>query len=544
MKGESKQIAAVFFRLLILCLLSVNTLCFAELGTIHLKDGKSITVEIVAADRGQVIWRVDERAESQAQITLRSLIESVDFPPTDLWMQAEIAYESGKMEEAIKLYNQISVDPFVHYYAIPGNFASLAQVRLLDCYRIKMDQTAIVKQADKVQREFQNLPLKLRKIDPAIKGWIAISKKKWEEAITAIEGEDPPSPEGFLLKGMALESLGRKEEAVQAYAGAYILNFGGTVNVAKQALQRSAAILAESGNEDRKSEIQAQAKIYRDLFGKGKLWAGAPEWLIKLADGKIETLGKADASKMSASKPSGTTLVVAEKLETVSLPDPDKRPWVLVSELPQKIYLRGVESKEENFKEVGGVIEKEGAFVFDGTGGGIHLSGIDSDKNALSFRLVFITDSTDGAIFDLNNVEGAKGGFGVYLKKGELHVTWTKGGEAAKSWSVGKVKTGQNYQFELNASESKTINYRLGTGKFSTGEKPAGALGIGVGLTACIGDTKAGTWDRETADGAEHTPFKGKIVHLSIGTADSGKEIESIESKQFGGKEVLVIPPK
>ncbi len=544
MKGESKQIATVSFRLLILCILYFNTLCFADLGTIHLKDGKSITVEIVSADRGHVVWRVDERAASQAQITLRSLIESVDFPPTDLWMQAEIAFESGKIDEAINLYNQVAGSPTAHYFSIPGNFSSLAQVRLLDCYRVKMDQTALVKQADKVQREFQNLPPKFRKIDPVIEGWIAMSKKKWEEAISLIEREKPPSSEGFLLKGMALEFLGKKDEAVQAYAGAYVLNFGGATNVAKQALQRSAAILAKSGDENRKSEIQAQAKIYRDLFGQGKLWAGAPEWLSKLAAGKIETLGKADASKMSASMPGDTTVVVTGKLETASLPPPEERNYLLVAELPQKIYLRGVASTEENFKKVGGVIEKDDAFVFDGTGGGIRLSGINTDKKALSFRLVFTADSTDGAIFDLNNAEGAKGGFGVYLKKGELHVTWTKSGGAAKSWSVGKVKTGQSYQFELKAANSKMISYRLGTGKFSKGEKPAGALGIGVGLTASVGDTRSGTWDREAADGEEHTPFKGKILHLSIGTADSEEEIRSIESKQFGDKEVLMIQPK
>ncbi len=530
--------------MLVLCTICAGTPCFGALGTIHLKGGKSVTVEIVAADRGQVLWKADNKPESKTQPYFRNQIDYVDFPSTDLWTQAENAFESGKIDEAVTLYGQVIANRDFNFYPIPGNFASLAQVRLLSCYRIKMNQAAIVKQAEKVRTEFLNLPPDFRKFHPVIESWKAISRKKWEAAIAAIDKEDPPSSEGFLLRGMALEALGRKEEAVQSYAGAYVLNFGGPVNIAKQALQRSAAILAKSGNKDRKNEIQAQAKIYRDLFGKGNLWEGAPEWLVKLADGKIVTLGKADPMGKASGKPGGNTVVVTEKIEVAALPDPDKRDWVLVSELPHKIYLKGSNPNKDNFKNAGGVSAKDGAFVFDGTGGGIQLSGIDANLDVLLFRLVFITDSPDGAIFDLNNVEGKEGGLGVYLEGGNLKIVWAKAGSPAKTWTAGKVTPGQKYQFVLAAEKSTLISYQLGNAKETQSKKLPGPLGIGTGLSASVGDTKAGTWDRETADRKEHTPFKGKILHLSIGTGKDRKEINSKESAQFGGKKIRINPPE
>ncbi len=542
--GKVNQLPKILLHLLIPIGLCAASPCFGALGTIHLKGGKLVTAEIVAADRGQVLWKTDSKPNTEVRTFFRDQIEYVDFPSTDSWGQAEIAFESGKIDEAIVLYTQVIANRDFNYYPMLGNFASLAQVRLLECYRIKMNRSAIVLQAEKVRKEFSNLPPELRKFDPVTKAWIAISKKEWEAVITAIKVEDPPSSEGFLLRGMALESLGKQEEAVQAYAGAYVLNFGGPVNIAKQALQRSSAILAKIADKDRKNEIQAQAKIYRDLFGKGKLWEGAPGWLVKLADGKIVTLGKADLTSKAKSKPGGKSIVVSEKLEVAALPAPEKRDWVLVSELPHKIFLKGTTPNKDNFKNAGGVTTKDGIYLFDGTGGGIQLSGIDANQDALLLRLVFITDSTDGAIFDLNNVEGKEGGLGVYLEKGNLNIVWAKAGSPAKTWSAGKVKPGQKYQFFLAVEKSKQLSYLLGNAKEPKSGKPLGPLGIGTGLSASIGDTRAGTWDRETADRKEHTPFKGKILHLSIGTGKTAKQILDKETAQFGGKKVRLNPPE
>ena len=520
--------------------------CRADLGTIHFKDGKSITVEIVAADRGQVLWKMDSSPATEARPAFRGQIEYVDFPPTDSWTQAETAFESGKIDEAIQLYSQVAANRDFNYYPIPGNFGSLAHVRLLDCFRIKMDRNAIVKQAEVVRREFLNLPPDMRKFEPAIESWIAMSKKKWEEAITALDAEDPPTSEGFLLRGMALESLGKADEAVEAYAGAYVLNFGGEINIAKQALQRSAAILAKSGNEDRKTEIQAQAKIYRDLFGKGKLWNGAPDWLVKLADGEIVTLGKADPTEMAPVKSSETTVVATEKPETATLPDPDEREWVLVSEIPHKVYVRGRNPNEQNFKKLGGVTESEDGYVFDGTGGGIRLSGIDANQPAMVIQLVFVADSTEGAIFDLDSPRPGKrnqGGLGIYLRDGKLFVSWARKGQAPRSWVAGEVKPGEKTYLHIGASASTKVSLKFGDAEKIEVEKPAGALAIGPGLSACVGDTKVNDQDKFTADGKPHTPFKGKILHFSIGAGKDHKEIRDKEKAQFGGKIVRMRPP-
>jgi len=107
MIGKSSQLPLFFLYLLILCGLGTGASCLGALGTIHLKEGKSVTVEIVAADRGQVLWKADNKPETKTQPYFRSQIDYVDFPSTDLWIQAENAYESGKIDEAIALYRQV-----------------------------------------------------------------------------------------------------------------------------------------------------------------------------------------------------------------------------------------------------------------------------------------------------------------------------------------------------------------------------------------------------------------------------------------------------
>ena len=518
--------------------------CFADLGTIHLKDGKSFTVEIIAADRGQVQWKADKNPTSPVQISLQSTVDYVDFPPSDQWTEAENAFESGRLNDAVALYSKVAADKLTTYYPMPGNFSSLAQVRILGCYRISLNQAAIVKQAAVVRGEFLNLPPEYRKFDPVIECWIAMSKKKWEDALTAIKKEKPPGPEGFLLRGLVLESLGKKDEAVQAYAGAYVMNFGGPVEIAKLALQKSAGILAASGDENRKSEIQAQAKIYRDLFGKGKLWAGAPEWLSKLAAGKIDTLGKADAPAME--KPDsagGPNVVVSEKAEKVTLPPVKDRYWLLTSELKHKIYLKGVNPNANNLKIAGGVKVTPEAYVFDGTGGGVRLSGINTSQPFLAMNLVFVADSADGVLFDLNNKDGKKGGFGLYLQGGQLHATWAKAGIAPVSWKIGTIKPGQRYNLYLKATRGDVIGFGLNTEELTKQKKPPAGLSIGEGLTACIGDTAASDTDKASADGKTHTPFKGKILHFSIGTGPAPRAVVNQEKKQFGGKIIRMIPP-
>ena len=106
-------------------------------------------------------------------------------------------------------------------------------------------------------------------------------------------------------------------------------------------MQRSASLLNKLADSDRKAELQAQVKIYRDLFGVGKLWGDAPEALVLLADGKIESIGGAAEGDMEkpGSKSGG---VVASTSGTAATAAPlGERDYILPEELPERVIYVG-----------------------------------------------------------------------------------------------------------------------------------------------------------------------------------------------------------
>ncbi|MEN8715978.1 MAG: hypothetical protein ABF384_13790, partial [Verrucomicrobiales bacterium] len=147
----------------------------ADLATIYLKDGQARTVELVSAERGQVRWRSSAAAKEE-QATLRSQIDFVAFPTTGAWREAEDAFESGRIPQAVTKYRLVIADQLAHFYPVPGNFVSLAQERLLRCFRRQMDVAAIAKQAELVRGEFLNLPPELRVVPPEVEAWKALAK--------------------------------------------------------------------------------------------------------------------------------------------------------------------------------------------------------------------------------------------------------------------------------------------------------------------------------------------------------------------------------
>ena len=92
----------------------------AELATMHLRDGRSLTVELMQVDRGQIQWKVSASV-TQVQQTLRSQIDYVDFTPTTEWEAAEAAFQSGKLNEAINLYTTVLNAPASQFYPMPGH---------------------------------------------------------------------------------------------------------------------------------------------------------------------------------------------------------------------------------------------------------------------------------------------------------------------------------------------------------------------------------------------------------------------------------------
>ena len=516
-------------------------LASAELATVHLKDGRSLTVELVSVDRGQVKWKISPAA-TQVQQFLRSQIEYVDFPPTSEWIGAEEALQSGKLDEAVSLYTRVISSPASHYYPMPGNFVSLAKVRLLECYRTRMDMEAIAAQAVIVRDEFSDLPPSYRKISPEVAAWVAISREKWQEGVEAVGNVEVPNPETYLVRGMAYEGMGALEEAIRQYAGAYVLNFGGPVDLTKTSLRRSAEMLAKLKNEDRQNELQGLVKIYQDLFGKGNLWEGAPEWLVKLAAGELVVMSELTEGLDTPEKPDGESVPLGQKsAELAALPPLADREWILTDELPHRAYVVGPGEADVTRTVEGGASESGNGYAFDGSGGKVMVSGVAASQPFMRIRGDLTSETTDGIIAEM---KGGAGGFGVYLKGGKITFAWAPKGAKVEAFTLGKMEEGSRGHFVITVGSDRKVRVSglgLEEQKVLSLKTRKKGLEILDNLKLSLGDLHS---QKPPNEGwPQSTPFKGTIHHFSVVCGKNGEQLKELQQIAFKGKNPRFTPP-
>lgn len=512
----------------------------ADLVTVHLLDGKSHTVELVSVNRGILQGKVNTRSDTPLQQFLRSKIAYVDFPTTEDWRAAEAAFESGKFEEAIPLYRVVISDPAAHFYPMPGNFVSLAQVRILDCHRGRMEPFDIAKQAQVVREQFLNLPPAFREVSPVVAAWKRVSEKDWEKVMGALEGFSPPTPESFFLKGVALEALGKNEEAMQEYAGAYVLNFGGASNLTKEALKRSALLLIKVDNKDRAPELQAQVKIYRDLFGNGKLWKGAPEWVTKLAEAELNALETdVDGSfEKPESAMGGGGTVVDSNVGAVTVPPIADRDWVLPNEVEHRFQIFRNDPAKSPPVLTGGAIEEGGGIRFDGSGL-VKLNGINGAENVWRLVVQFTPEASDGAVLDFND---GRAGLRLFLVGEELllHLSPIRGGK--KEMNLGRVPPGKTGNLSLvirgDGAVKATLNRKVTEDKITKS-----TFRLKGRPTLFIGDIKPGGKGGDARTKGSLIPFKGLVSLVILGSDADYQKILVAEKFAFRGKRLLLFSP-
>ena len=524
---------------LLVCILSLRSEARAELATVFFKDGKTMTVELVGVERAQLLWK-ENASSTDVVVTPRSQVENVIFPTTEAWRNAENAFESGQLDEALKLYQEVIADPTGHFFPLPGNFASLAKERVLGCYRLQLDASKIAKQAQVVREEFFHLPPELNRIEPETAAWTAIANEKWAAALTALEGIEAPGAEAFFLKGRVLEALGRKEEAVSEYAGAYVLNFGGSILLTRQSLQRSSQLIHEMGDPDKKAELQAQVKIYRDLYGKGNLWEGAPAELASLAEGEIQPLGDAE-NEMAKPGESGSMegTVVEESATVATLAAKEDRDFLLAEELADKFYVIGAGDGNETLTPTGGVTKEGESYRFDGTGGFLRLEPFNANTPFLQLRMQFEAGSGNGIL--AHTSQPRLGGFTLYLKEGELLMDYQPRRAKIMTAVLGRIESGKLINLAIVIRTDGTRNTVIGD-LSSEDTVPAGGLKIPQMNHLILGDSGEGDESGKTLSGVSLPFFDGVIHHFSLGVGASNQEVTEKTVARFG-KAVRLLPP-
>jgi|GEM_PF-1752451 len=276
----------------------------AEPVTIFLKNSVTMEVDMVRFRQGQIDWRVDANAAEIRSVPL-SRVAWVDFQRSSDWERAESAYRSGNFAEAVRLFQAIAANRQAHHHPVPGNLSTLARLRLLDCHRRLLDAEGVATQWKTLESERDLLPPDDRQLPSLAAAWTALAAGDGEKALElAREPSDSPL-EADYLQGRALQELGRKDEALQSYTRAYTFGFGTLPSLPRDALRRSILLIDAMGNDQRLPEIHAQLSIYRDLYGDGALWDGAPAHLVELAQKELDIL--ASSVEPPSPGPSGET---------------------------------------------------------------------------------------------------------------------------------------------------------------------------------------------------------------------------------------------
>ena len=251
----------------------------AQDGVLHLKNGGTVEARIVDY-RDDVLSFKTEGSTFSAQMPYEQ-IEYAELPWPDDFTSAMQYFEFGRFAEAAPMFEKIAARrDRTTAYPVTGNFASLAQRRLLDCHRRLADGKAVAETLATL--EVEKLPPDEREILPAFQAWAAAGSADWDDVLrianAAADEEDfsDASEQGIemaYLRGLALKAVDDTREAILSFATAYTLNAATDSRISRAALREAAALVEQ--DEERFAEFQAQIHLYASLFGKGDLWGDA-----------------------------------------------------------------------------------------------------------------------------------------------------------------------------------------------------------------------------------------------------------------------------
>ena len=239
---------------------------------IFMLDGRTLEGTYVGIRDTKVQWKM---TAGSATFPLDE-VSHVEFPEPRQWEEVLELFEAEDYDKAIQRFKVIaSSSPRLTYYPAPGNFATLANRRLLDCYRKKRDWKSLQSVYKKI--DWSRLPKEDRKAQPLMAVWDAIGRKEWDEALELADSAEKKvmgieSDLGF-ARALCFRGKGDANRAVIALAEAYGPYPGQNREMAKETLIEAADILTR--DPERRPELQALVHTYAGLFGEGALWADA-----------------------------------------------------------------------------------------------------------------------------------------------------------------------------------------------------------------------------------------------------------------------------
>ena len=289
--------ALCFFLLLPMCLTA------QEGQVLYLTDGRVIEGSYQTIKDDRIVWVMSGIGETSIPL---NRVDYIDFPAPTVWKQLMEAFESGDLEKAIKGFRTVSNQKSkITYHPAPGNFANLAERRLLDCYRKTKEWGELRYIASKI--EWDKLPAAEQAMKPMTQVWAKIGGEEWDEALTMADElgatSQGISTELGFARAIAYRGKGDEKGAVIALAEAFGPYPGKDRALAQEALIEAASILRE--DPERQPEMRALVHIYANLFGNGQLWKGAPKLAEDLLAQEYEVAGPSTTRGKDAPKGEG-----------------------------------------------------------------------------------------------------------------------------------------------------------------------------------------------------------------------------------------------
>ena len=504
-------------RLLIAVFLLGSGLTFGQ-ATIYFKDGNQVEAEIISNTAKVLNWRMYS-GDGAANSSPLDRIVSVEFPTTEKWDEAEIAFSQGDFNKAGQLFSTVAGNRNANFFPIPGNRSTLALLKIMECHRRLLNARQVAEIAERIRSAVDTLPPHLREFSDVDKAWVAAGKAEWQQVKKLAEQKN--DIELAYLGGIANRSLGDNKAALDGFTTAYALGFGTYPNIARHSLRSASELLAGLDDEERLPELQAQLKMYQELFGGGKLWEGAPANFTKLAAAEMDTLDLGlEPETAPANKP------------PKSLPPKEERSWLLFSEVERRTTAFGRGRFDPPEDATKAPEKKNGDLHFNGnqflTKGNMKLN-----PRSFRFRSIFVPEAEDGILF---NAGKPNLGFSVYLKKGQAYFGWKSERGKAQEFLLGPAPNGQQLEVVLVISPTREINGRITP-------QPSGPLGK-VSRHIRSGAATNFTIASHQAVAPNLPRFKGTVRFLAVGGGASTKALRDAELNAYDGKRIVAAIPK
>jgi len=253
--------------------------------TVEIENGQTMQIDwsLVKIESDNFIWKLNTDTSDEAAMPIES-IESIRFPATEEWREANRLLNEGSLAKAAAAFRQIAAQREANHYPIPGNFASLAELGLLDCYNLLNDTEKVTEQYTKLQGMLETLPKTRRTFTTEIQTIAAIGAEDWQHARELVTQFKDFDIEKDYFTGRIAESSGDYKAAYYAYVKTYSLYFSAKKHLAADALKRSIELIHSERFEIRRDQLQVGLNLYADLFGKDNRWAETSAEIQKMLD--------------------------------------------------------------------------------------------------------------------------------------------------------------------------------------------------------------------------------------------------------------------